>query len=293
MRAIASATLVLFICISGVSGLWGMQESETYAQEYELYQKAEAETDAAKRRALLLEFVKTYKESALDPNVAYLYAQYYKPHQDRKQWQQLANLARGFLAHRPSDPTSARVATHAYQSLGDSANFQRFAQSTLRNDPNNLTMLIELSSSFWQGNNFAKASEYAKKGLSAATKAKKPQGQTDEQWKARLNQVRGFFHLAIGEQAYIQQKMVAARQNLEESVKYDTKSDLAHYHLGMVYWTTGKTQQAILELAKGFVLNGPSSKESRNQLNQLYKATYGNTNGLSNIIQKAREEVGG
>ncbi|MGW8178967.1 MAG: hypothetical protein ACWGQW_09420, partial [bacterium] len=41
------------------------QEGETYEQEYDLYQKAQAETDSSRQKALCLEFVETFKKSQL------------------------------------------------------------------------------------------------------------------------------------------------------------------------------------------------------------------------------------
>ena len=84
----------------------------------------------------------------------------------------------------------------------------------------------------------------------------------------------------------------AARGNFEKSVEYDVKNDFAHYRLGLIYWGAGRTNQAILALAKSFVLNGPSSKEARDQLNQLYRSAHGGTSGLPAVIQRARQDVG-
>jgi hypothetical protein len=50
--------------------------------------------------------------------------------------------------------------------------------------------------------------------------------------------------------------------------------------------------QAHLSFAKAFVLNGPSSKDARDQLNQLYRTTHDNTSGIPTLIQRARQEVG-
>ena len=41
MRVIASGALALLICVSVVPGLPAAQDSETYAEEYDLYKKAD------------------------------------------------------------------------------------------------------------------------------------------------------------------------------------------------------------------------------------------------------------
>jgi len=325
MRGTVSKTLVLTVFISFIPGLLGFQDSDTYNEEYDFYAKAEAEKDSSKKQALLLEFVKTYKKSALDPNIAYLYAQSYPGLRQRGQWQQLATTAENFLRYRPADTASIQAATQAYQKLGnprklvdfgsklyadspnattayfvakayqalnDQANFRKWGQRAAQHDPNNLPILVELSSSYWGGHDLTRAVEYAKKALAAADKLQKPEGQTEEQWTAQLNQVRGYCHRALGEQAYVSKDMRTARNEFEAAVQNDVTNDFAHYRLGFIYWGAGRMDQANLSFAKAFVLNGPSAKDARDQLNQLYRSTHGSTSGIPTLIQKAREEVG-
>ncbi len=325
MRGIVSKTLFLAVFISFIPGLLGFQDSDTYNQEYDHYEKAEAEKDSSKKKAILLDFVKTYKKSALDPNIAYLYAQFYPGLRQRGQWQQLATTAENFLRHRPDDTASIQAATQAYQQLGnprklvdfgskmyadspnaatayfvakayqalnDHANFRKWGQRAAQHDPNNLSILVELSSSYWGGNDLGKAVEYAKKALATADKLQKPEGQTDQQWTAQLNQVRGYCHRALGEQAYVSKNMRTARTEFEAATQHDITNDFAHYRLGFIYWGAGRMDQANLSFAKAFVLNGPSAKDARDQLNQLYRSTHGNTSGIPMLIQRARQEVG-
>ncbi len=325
MRGIVSKTLVLAVYISFIPGLLGFQDSDTYNQEYDHYEKAEAEKDSSKKQALLLDFVKTYKQSALDPNIAYIYAQFYPGLRQRGQWQQLATTAENFLRHRPNDTASIQAATQAYQQLGnprklvdfgsklyadspnsttayfvakayqalnDQANFRKWGQRAAQHDPNNLPILVELSSSYWGGNDLTRAVEYAKKALMAADKLQKPEDQTDQQWTAQLNQVRGYCHRALGEQAYVSKDMRTARTEFEAAVQHDLTNDFAHYRLGFIYWGSGRMDQANLSFAKAYVLNGPSAKDARDQLNQLYRSTHGSTSGIPTLIQRARQEVG-
>ena len=87
-------------------------------------------------------------------------------------------------------------------------------------------------------------------------------------------------------------QMSTARKEFEAAAQHDITNDFAHYRLGFIYWGAGRTDQANLSFAKAVVLNGPSAKDARDQLNQLYRATHGNTSGIPNLIQRAREEVG-
>jgi tetratricopeptide (TPR) repeat protein len=325
MRGVFSRALVFIISFTCISAVLGIQDSETYAEEYDLYQKIEAETDSAKRRALIFEFLETFEASVLDPNVSYLYAQYYNGPRQSGQWQQLADLAQRYLRQRPSDGTSVAAATEAYQNLGDTrklvdfgsklyedspnantayfvakayqslndpTNFRKWGQRVVRHDPNNLQILSELSNSYWRANDFDNTATYANRALQASEKAQKPDSQTAEQWSAQLSQIRGFCYRALGESNYVKTDNKAARGNFEKSIEYDAKSDFAHYRLGLILWGAGRTDQAVLALAKSFVLNGPSSKEARDQLNQLYRSAHGSTSGLPAVIQRARQDLG-
>ena len=325
MRGVFSLALVLVVSFHCVSGVLGSQDSETYAEEYELYQKIEAEADSAKKRELIFEFLETFEASVLDPNVSYMYAQYYNGPRQSGQWQQLADLAGRYLRQRPNDGTAIAAATEAYQNLGDTrklvdfgsqlyddspnantayfvakayqslndqANFRRWGQRVVRHDPNNLQILVELSNSYWRANDFDNTVTYANQALQAAEKANKPDSQTADQWSAQLNQVRGFCYRALGEADYVKTDNAAARGNFEKSIEYDARNDFAQYRLGLIYWGAGRTNQAILALANAFVLNGPSSKEARDQLNQLYRSAHGSTNGLPAVIQGARKDMG-
>ncbi|MEE8348253.1 MAG: hypothetical protein V3R94_01690, partial [Acidobacteriota bacterium] len=229
MRSVLSATLFVVISISSVSGVLASQESDTYGEEYDLYQKIEAETDSAKRQDLIFEFLQTFESSVLDPNVSYLYAQNYNGPRQSGKWQQLANVAQKFLRLRPNDGTAIAAATEAYQQLGDTrklvdfgsklyndspnsntayfvakayqslndqANFRKWGQRVVRHDPTNLQILVELSNSYWRANDFKKSSDYANQALQATDKAKKSDSQTDEQWAEQLRQVRGFCYRA-------------------------------------------------------------------------------------------------
>ena len=42
MRVVPLKVLIVVVSLTSVATLLGLQESETYAEEYELYQKAEA-----------------------------------------------------------------------------------------------------------------------------------------------------------------------------------------------------------------------------------------------------------
>ena len=325
MRVVPLKVLIVVVSLTSVATLLGLQESETYAEEYELYQKAEAETDITKQRALLIQFLETYEESVLDPNVSYLYRRSYAPVRERRQWQQLANLAESYLRLRPDDSAATQAATEAYQNLGnsrklvefgaklyadspnantayfvakayqslnDQANFRTWGKRTIQHDPNNLQVLVELSNSYWNASDFPNTDLYAQKALQAAEKASKPESQSEDEWNAQLNRARGFCYRAIAEAAYVGKNTNKAQENFETSIRYHARNDFAHYRLGLIYWGKRRNDEAVQSLAKAVALNGTNLMKAKYELDRLYVSLHGNTEGLRTILQRARVEMG-
>jgi tetratricopeptide (TPR) repeat protein len=303
--------IVAFACVSTVVLA---QQSDTYAEEYDFYMKVQQEQDPAKQQAMCLEFVRKYKKSQLDPNVSYLYAQQYQAYRDRGQWQQLANVASKFLQYRPSDQSAAAAATEAYQKLGqpeklvqfgtriyqqapsaetaylvakayktlnDTANFQKWAERTLRHAPNNAEMLVELVSTSWTGGELAKAAGYAERALKSMASA-----------GPDANQAKAFCYRAIGEQAYVNADARAAQAAFEKAVELDPKNDFGQLRLGYCYWRANRVDQAIQSFARSVALGGSSAREARQQLYDLLRRRYGNTSNAVKMIDAAKKELG-
>jgi tetratricopeptide (TPR) repeat protein len=273
VRLIKTASLVLLISLLFVQAI--AQESDTYAEEYEMYTKIENESSAANQKALALEFVKKFKKSQLDPNVSYYYAQALQAYRKAGQWTNLANEASAYLNHRPTDKNMVALATEAYQklnqpkkmvdlgtrlyrqapsagtaylvakayqALGDNANFSKWAATTLRHDPNNAEMLVEGVRTSWSRNDFAGASSQAKKALSGLAKAKDQEA---------VKGAKAFCYRAIGENAWVNQDLSEAETNFEKSVELEPKNDFAYLRLGDIYWRDKSIDEAIKRLCQG------------------------------------------
>jgi tetratricopeptide (TPR) repeat protein len=325
MRIVLLRVLTVVVSLTSVATVLGLQESATYAEEYELYQKAEAETDVAKQQRLLIQFVETYNESVLDPNISYLYGLSYAAARERLQWQQLANLAENYLRYRSDDLAATQAATEAYQNLGnsrklvdfgaklyadspnantayfvakayqslnDQANFLKWEKRTVQHDPNNLQVLVELSNTYWRSNDFPNTDLYARKALQATENARKPESQSEQEWNSQLNRTRGFCYRAIAEAAYVGKNTNKARDNFETSIRYHAHNDFAHYRLGLIYWGKRRNEEAIESLAKAVALNGTNLMKAKYELDRLYVSLYGSTDGLRTILQRARVEMG-
>lgn len=310
LRVVFSLATVMVLTCGVVA-----QEGDTYAEEYDLYQKAQQETNVTQRVALIMEFVQKFKQSQLDPNVAYLYSQYLDGMRQKGQWAQVASAAEKFLSYRPADQAAAAAATEAYQqlgqpgklvefgtrvynqspsaasaylvakaykSMGDTANFEKWAQRTLRHAPNNAEMLIELVNSAWAMQDLEKAANYAKKALASMEKSEDPQ----------LNQAKAFAYRAIGENAYILGDFRTAESNFETAAQLDPMVDFAHLRLGYCYWRANQTDKAIMSFARAVALAGSSSKEARRELYNLLRQRQGGTANATKFIEAAKQELG-
>jgi len=310
LRVVFSLAMVI-VLPAGIAA----QTGDTYAEEYDLYEKANQETNVAQRAALIIEFVQKYKESQLDPNISYLYSQYLEGMRQRGQWAPLATASEKYLRYRPADKAAAAAATEAYQqlgqpgklvefgtkvynqapnaasaylvakaykSMGDTANFEKWAQRTLKHAPNNAEMLVELVNSAWALQDLEKASAYAKKALASMEKSEDPQ----------LNQAKAFAYRALGENAYILGDFRTAQKNFEKSAQLDPMVDFTHLRLGYCYWRANKIDQAILSFARAVALQGSSSKEARRELYNFLRQRQGSTANATKIIQAAKQELG-
>lgn len=292
------------------------EESPTYAQEYALYQQAQGETDVEKRKDLVLQFVKTYEKSVLDPHIAYLYVQYLNQLKERQQWQGLASATEAYLQYRPTEPAVTALAVEAYQHLGqpeklvafgsrlyekapsaaaaylvakacramgDHAGFERWAQRTLRHDPDNLEMLALLIEAAWSRQDLSKAAQYAEETFKALEKT------SDDEATRKL---KAFAYRAVGEKAYIESDWSAAAKAFETAAELDPKIDFSHLRLGYCYWQQGKIDEAIMSFARTVALRGGSAAEARQQLYTLLRQRFGNTSAATRYIDAARRELG-
>ncbi len=314
MRLIKTSFLVVLLSL--VFGQAVAQDSDTYAEEYDMFTKIQAETSAAKQKTMALDFVKKYKKSQLDPNVSYYYSQGLQAYRSAGQWSNVASEASTFLNYRPTDKTMVAMATEAYQklnqptkmvelgtklynqapsagtaylvakayqSLGDDANFTKWAATTLRHDPNNTEMLVEGVRAAWARNDFARASQNATKALSGLAKVKD---------QASVAQAKAFCYGAIGEDAWVKQDLSTATENFEKAAELDPKNDFNHFRLGDIYWRDKKIDESINAFAKTVAIDGSNSREARKQLYTLLRQRYGSTGNASTIIDAAKAELG-
>lgn len=312
-RSLAGTMVAIFLAFLISATLPAQEQSETYEQEYALYEQAQAEKNVAKRRQIILQFVQEFKESALDAHMSYLFVDSLKGLKQQGEWAGMAAEAEKFLKHRPGDQNTAAVATEAYQQLGqpnkliqfgtrlyqqspsggtaylvanayksinDTANFRTWALRTLKHSPNHPQMLYDMVNSYWRDNDLEKASTYAAK-LNAAL-----------QGKPESAQARAFALRALGQNAYLKNDYSEAQKQFKQSVELDPKIDFAHLQLGYCAWRLGRVDQAIQSFAKAVALNGASSRDARRELYGLLRTRYGNANKATIFIDAAKKELG-
>jgi hypothetical protein len=303
----------------------GAQQSATYAEEYALYQKANDETNAVQKKALIMEFVKKYSKSDLDTHISNLYAQFYAEPRKAGDWQRLATLAEEYLRYRPSDVYATAAATEAYQKLNqpqklvefgtrlyaqspngatayflakayeamkDRANTLKWAERTLQHDPGNVEMLVQCISAAWAVQDLTKAATLANRGLKALDAMSPPAGQSTSEWKAQTDPIRAYCLRALGEEDYVKNAFRDSQAHFVAAVKLEPKNDMAHYRLGFLYWRAGAINKACASFARAAVLSGPTSSDARKQLNELYRQSYHNLLGVPQLLQSAKNELG-
>lgn len=87
----------------------------------------------------------------------------------------------------------------AYQTANDAAKTAEYGEKAIASDPNNVATLNLVADDYVsRQTNLDKASDYAKKVVDLAPKMQKPEGMTDEQFKANQSAQLGLAHYSLG-----------------------------------------------------------------------------------------------
>ncbi len=303
------------------------QETPQYtAEEYAAYQAVTAEADPAKKMELILNFFKTYPKSTLAQHVTADFQTMLKNLQDAKKWTQSITVGRQFLTVVPDDNyTIALVATayaetkdykqfvimgdevykanpngnlaysmaKAYQNLGNNAKMAEWAERTVAKLPDNYEMLLELTKIYADANRTAEADKYAKQCLKVVQAASRPEQSSEKDWTAYKNHAQMACYYIIGKMAYDKQEYAAAVSNLENSLKFNPRNDMAYYFLGQAYWQSRNQTLALKNFAKASLLGGNAATPAKQQLENMWKASHrGSLAGLDMVIAAAKAELG-
>ena len=305
---------------------WAQETAQYSPEEYAAYQAITGESDPAKKMELILAFYKTYPKSTLQPHVVADFQTMLKNLQDARKWAQSITVGRQFLSVAPNDEyTIALLATafaetkdyrqfvamgdelykknpngnlaysmaKAYQNLGNSAKQAEWAEKTVASLPDNYEMLLELSKIYADANRNAEADKYAKQCLKVVQAAAKPEQSTEKDWTAYKNHSLMACYYIIGKIAYDKQEYAAAVSNLENSLKLNSRNDMAYFFLGQSYWQSRNQSKALINFAKASLLGGSAATPPRQQLENMWKGSHrGSLAGLDTVIAAAKAELG-
>ncbi len=80
--------------------------------------------------------------------------------------------------------------------------------------------------------------------------------------------------------------------NLDASLKYYKRNEMAYYHMAQAYWQLNEVGSAMLNFAKAYLLGGSTSKASKQYLDNLWKSAHQQRlAGEEIVINKAKEEL--
>lgn len=216
--------------------LQSVRDSATYVEQL-VFTGAYRSTDAAKRAALLVRFAQMFPESVY------------------------ADQAMG-------------VAATSYQQAQNTPKMLEVANGLLAKDPKNVAMMLLLADYYSEkGEQLDKADANAKKAISALDSAKKPEGETDEQWQGQKSLQKGLALSALG-QVNIQRKdNASAVSNLQAAaplLKSDPGSYARNqYRLGFALLNLKKIPEAKVALTEAASVNSPYKALAQDKLKTL------------------------
>jgi tetratricopeptide (TPR) repeat protein len=107
-----------------------------------------------------------------------------------------------FVQAYPDSPNAGQINFNyfiAYKMMNDAAKAEEYGEKAIAADPNSISTLNLVADDYaTRQTNLDKAEEYAEKALELAGAMKKPEGVTDEQFKAQQDSQLGFAHLTLG-----------------------------------------------------------------------------------------------
>ena len=315
-------SLVTF-CVGSPQPLFG--QDQYTAEEYKAYEEVTAENDPVQKVGLVIKFFKQYPKSALSQHVNAAYMQAMNGFQKNQQWNQIINLGEQYVSVNPDDTYTmalltgayqqtksyqrfvafgekvfarqpsgnlAYYLTKAYQELGNDAKYLQWGEKTVSLMPNNVEILVELARRTGMAKRNADAAKYSGLCVKALDAATKPEGTPDATWNQYKTSSYATCYAIAGNVAYERNDYANAIKNLESSVRYYKRNDLAYYYLGLSYWQQNKVDIAMLNLAKAFILKGNASASAKQHLDNLYKSTHGQSLvGQDRVIARAQQDL--
>ncbi len=304
------------------------QETPQYSvEEYNAYQGITGESDPAKKMELITQFFKTYPKSTLKQHITADFQESLKNLRDAKKWPQVITLGRQYLGMVPDDAYTVAVvaegysetknyaqfvvfgeATYkanpsgnlayamakAYKELSNNTKFIEWGEKTVATLPDNYEIMLEMAIIYSENQRVAESDKYARQCLKVLQAAKRPEQMAEKDWAAYSTRAFQACYLIIGSNAWQRQDFGGAIPFLENSLKYNSRNDMAYYWLGDCYAYTRNTPLALKNYAKASLLGGRSAQPAKQKLENLYKQTNPKKTlvGLEKVIAVAKTELG-
>lgn len=180
-------------------------------------------------------------------------------------------------AATPEETQALTMAAFAYQQAQDRVKMQAAAGAVLAKDPDNVGMLLLLADDYSEkGEQLDKAETYAKKALSLADSAKKPEGVADEQWKQETSVQKGLALSALGQISIAKKLNPQAVDYLTKAAPLLKSNAVSYarnqYRLGFAYVNLKKNAEAKQAFTDAASVDSPYKGPAQQKLTELSNA---------------------
>jgi len=223
---------------------------------------------------------KADKLSAQQANIDYVHQSLvsaaYKTNDPAKKAVYFQRIAKMY-AGTAGETQALTMAAFAYQQAQDRGKMQAAAGAVLAKDPDNIGMLLLLADDYSErGEQLDKAEAYAKKALSLADAAKKPDGVTDEQWKQETSVQKGLALSALGQISIAKKLNPQAVDYLTKAAPLLKSNAVSYarnqYRLGFAYVNLKKNAEAKQAFTDAASVDSPYKGPSQQKLTELSNA---------------------
>lgn len=177
-----------------------------------------------------------------------------------------------------------------------------YGQKSLQLRPNNFVLMSEIADAYLRRNQPDKAEPLALEALELLGTAQKPPALSDADWVKGKRILLGTNFATLGF-AHIRRAQASknpvdrwrsanrAIAPLKRALEFQPREDSVFYGLGFSYAMANDYANAESALAKAVVLNGPTSGEAKNLLQDIYKSRNKSLDGLEQVLANARTDL--
>jgi hypothetical protein len=296
-------------------------------EEYDAYEKATKETDAAKRIDMLLAFMEKWPKSELMSYIDTSYQTTMYELNTGKNFAKLLPAAEAWLKLHPNDMQAMGYSANAAEGLGNDQKYLEYAEKIYAVKPvpqlaasihavykkignqakyeewtekimnmpeyaGEWKLRYTLVEKYDKEKNATKAAESAQLTLKSLDAAKKPENQSQAEWNTETTSVRRICTMVIAMNAYEKKRWAESIKYLEAVSKINPNMDEAYYYIAQCMWHNDKIEEAIQYFAMAELCKGNMAKQAKEKVETLYKPLHNQTTiGIEKIYKKATDEL--